>query len=83
VLNGQVFYISADAIRDTAAGQQTSRDVYVARIALPPDQIALVPGFQPLPGMPAEIIIATNERTFLQYVIKPIVDSMARAFREQ
>ncbi len=82
VLQGQVFYISADAIRDGATGQ-TARDVYIARIALPPDQVALVPGFQPTPGMPAEIIIATNERTFLQYIVKPIVDSMARAFREQ
>jgi HlyD family type I secretion membrane fusion protein len=82
VLQGRVFYISADAVRDGAAAQ-TARDVYVARIALPPEEVARVPGFQPLPGMPAEIIIATNERTFLQYVIKPIVDSMARAFREQ
>ncbi|MCU0902316.1 MAG: HlyD family type I secretion periplasmic adaptor subunit [Tabrizicola sp.] len=83
VLEGEVFYISADAIRDTSTGQ-ASRDVYVARIALSADEIARVPGdFQPLPGMPAEIIIATSERTFLQYVVKPIVDSMARAFREQ
>ncbi len=83
VLEGKVFYISADAIRDTATGQ-ASRDVYVARIALSADEVARVPGaFQPLPGMPAEIIIATSERTFLQYVVKPIVDSMARAFREQ
>lgn len=83
VLDGEVFYISADAIRDTATGQ-ASRDVYVARIALSVDELARVPGdFQPMPGMPAEVIIATNERTFLQYVIKPIVDSMARAFREQ
>ncbi len=83
VLEGEVFYISADAIRDTATGQAT-RDVYVARIALPVDEVARVQGdFQPLPGMPAEVIIATSERTFLQYVIKPIVDSMARAFREQ
>jgi HlyD family type I secretion membrane fusion protein len=83
VLEGKVFYISADAIRDTATGQ-ASRDVYVARIALSVEEIARVPGgFQPLPGMPAEIIIATSERTFLQYIVKPIVDSMARAFREQ
>jgi HlyD family type I secretion membrane fusion protein len=83
VLEGEVFYISADAIRDATTGQ-ASRDVYVARIALSVDEIARVPGgFQPVPGMPAEIIIATSERTFLQYVVRPIVDSMARAFREQ
>ncbi len=83
VLQGEVFYISADAIRDQAVPGQTQRDVYLARIHLSPDQVARVPGFHPMPGMPAEIIIATNERTFLQYVVKPIVDSMARAFREQ
>ena len=83
VLKGNVFYVSADAIRDTTTGQAT-RDVYVARIELQASELNLVPGdFQPLPGMPAEVIIATNERTFLQYVVKPVVDSMARAFREQ
>jgi HlyD family type I secretion membrane fusion protein len=84
VLSGEVFYISADAIRDQAtAGQQAQRDVYLARITLPPEEFARVADFQPMPGMPAEVIIETNERTFLQYVIKPVVDSMARAFREQ
>lgn len=81
VLTGNLIYISADAIRDTASGQP-ARDVYVVRIALPKQQLDMVTGFQPIPGMPAEVIIATQERTFLQYVIKPIVDSMARAFRE-
>jgi HlyD family secretion protein len=33
--------------------------------------------------MPVEIMIKTEERTFAQYIAKPIVDSMARAFREQ
>ncbi len=83
VLRGKVFYISADAIRDATTGQAT-RDVYIARIELQAAELDRVPGaFQPLPGMPAEVIIATNERTFLQYVVKPVVDSMARAFREQ
>lgn len=33
--------------------------------------------------MPAEVMIQTQERTFAQYLAKPIVDSMSRAFREQ
>lgn len=82
VLVGKVIYLSADAIRDTASGQVV-RDVYAARIALTPDELQKVPNFKPMPGMPAEVIIATNERTFLQYIVKPIVDSMARAFRER
>ncbi len=82
VLEGRVFYISADAIRDQATGQ-SNRDVFIARVALTHEEMSRVAGFQPVPGMPAEVIITTSERTFLQYMMKPIVDSMARAFREQ
>ena len=35
-----------------------------------------------LPGMPAEVYIKTTERTFFEYLMQPIRDSMARAFRE-
>ncbi|MFP4271334.1 MAG: HlyD family type I secretion periplasmic adaptor subunit, partial [Alphaproteobacteria bacterium] len=53
VLEGEVFYVSADAIADTSAGP--IEGVYVARIALPADQLARVPGgFTPTPGMPVE-----------------------------
>ncbi len=81
VLDGEVFYLSADAIAESAGGDV--REVYLARVSLPPDQIARVPGFTPTPGMPAEIMIQTEERTFAQYLAKPVVDSMSRAFREQ
>ena len=34
-------------------------------------------------GMPAEVYIKTAERTFFQYIVRPIHDSMMRAFRER
>ena len=49
---------------------------------LPTSELARVPGFAPTPGMPAEILIQTAERTFFEYLSKPIRDSMARAFME-
>lgn len=81
VLEGTVVYLSADAITDGKQG--ALQEVYLARVTLPPDQLHRVPGFTPTPGMPAEIMIQTQERTFAQYIAKPIVDSMSRAFREQ
>lgn len=81
VLNGEVIYISADAVNDTTQGE--AREVYVARISLSAEELGRVRGFTPTPGMPAEIMIQTVERTFAQYISKPIVDSMSRAFREQ
>lgn len=80
VLQGEVFYVSADAMQD-ARGQ--GQDVYVARVSLHASELAKVTGFTPMPGMPAEIMIQTAERTFLSYLVKPITDSMSRAFTER
>ncbi len=81
VLNGKVFYVSADSLHDANPMQQ--REVYIARVSLSANEIQRVPGFSPTPGMPAEIMIETAKRTFFEYLTKPIVDSMQRAFRER
>ncbi|UYV39110.1 HlyD family type I secretion periplasmic adaptor subunit [Rhodobacteraceae bacterium D3-12] len=80
VLTGEVYYISADAIPDTPG--KADREIYIARINVPASEILRVHNFSPTPGMPAEILIKTKERTFIQYLTKPIADSMSRAFRE-
>ena len=59
------------------------QEVYIARVSMPASQMRRVPNFTPTPGMPAEIMIQTAERTFAQYLVKPIKDSLGRAFREQ
>ncbi|MEM7720606.1 MAG: HlyD family type I secretion periplasmic adaptor subunit, partial [Pseudomonadota bacterium] len=81
VLKGKLIYISADAVTSTTDG--TAREVYVARVNLSPEEMHRAEGFVPTPGMPAEVMIQTAERTFVQYLVKPIKDSMGRAFREQ
>lgn len=81
ILHGQVYYVSADAILDRA--QEVPQEIYVARVSVPPQELDRVRGFKPTPGMPAEIMITTQDRTFIQYLMKPVTDSMIRAFREQ
>ncbi|WP_170560921.1 HlyD family type I secretion periplasmic adaptor subunit [Ruegeria atlantica] len=80
VLSGEVYYVSADALVEDSAG--VIQEVYLARISLEPDEMDRVRGFVPTPGMPAEIMIQTEERTFAAYIAKPVTDSMSRAFRE-
>ncbi|NVO57191.1 HlyD family type I secretion periplasmic adaptor subunit [Rhodobacteraceae bacterium B1Z28] len=80
VLSGEVFYVSADALVEDSTG--VPQEVYLARISLTPDELKRVRGFIPTPGMPAEIMIQTEERTFAAYIAKPVSDSMSRAFRE-
>ncbi len=81
VLNGLVYYVSADAVTDRSG--EGAREVYVTRVSIPVDELMRVPGFTPTPGMPAEVLIQTAERSFIDYLVKPISDSMNRAFREQ
>ncbi|EPX80754.1 HlyD family type I secretion periplasmic adaptor subunit [Litoreibacter arenae] len=81
ILNGVIDYVSADAITDSTSG--VVREVFVARVTLSPVELARVDDFVPTPGMPAEVMIQTAERTFAQYIAKPVVDSMTRAFKEQ
>jgi HlyD family secretion protein len=33
--------------------------------------------------MPADVFIKTGERTFFDYIMRPVSDSFSRAFREQ
>lgn len=80
ILDGTVIYVSADAV--TASVASPVKDIYVARVEIPTEQLHRVKGFNPTPGMPAEILIQTHERTFFEYLAKPVTDSMARAFRE-
>ena len=82
ILNGTVEYVSADAVASDT-GQQARREAYVVRVSLTPAELARVQNFAPKPGMPVEIMIKTEERTFAQYIAKPVLDSMSRAFREQ
>jgi HlyD family secretion protein len=79
-IKGKVFYISADHL---VAVDKSEQSYYVARLHIDqalPDQIS---ADQIYPGMPVETFVATGERTFASYLVRPLLDSMGRAFREK
>ena len=83
MVDGRVIYISADALPDEKQrGLPNASDLYVVRVSLDKASVGRVDDFEPTPGMPAELYIQTTERTFFQYIMQPIKDSMSRAFRE-
>ncbi len=82
VLSGYVDYVSADALPGSRVRQGQTGDVYLVRVALNAGEEMRVRDFTPRPGMPAEIQIRTADRTFLDYLLQPLRDSMSRAFRE-
>jgi len=74
-VSGTVTRIGADLTRDA----QSNSVFYVVRI----HPGGLPKGIKLVPGMPVEAFIATGERTALSYLVKPIADQFARAFRER
>jgi HlyD family secretion protein len=84
MVSGDVIYLSADTLADEKKSQQVGpTDIYIVRVKLNTVEALKIPDFSPTPGMPAEVYIKTSERTFFQYIVRPIHDSMLRAFRER
>jgi len=81
-----VIYVSADALAEQVQIKNENdarREFYVVRVRLDRDDILKrMPEFTPTPGMPADVYIKTGERTFFEYIMKPVFDSFSRAFRE-
>src|SRR5512144_1626735 len=78
-LDGRVDQVSADAMQDERTGQHYfTAKVRVDRAYLK----GLAPNLELVPGMPAEVFIATVERTFLEYLVQPILQTIERSFRE-
>jgi membrane fusion protein, epimerase transport system len=75
---GSVSHVSADAFTDQATGMS----YYTARVEVTPEGLADLGTLSLIPGMPAEIFINTGSRTFLQYVMKPFTNALARSFIE-
>jgi multidrug efflux pump subunit AcrA (membrane-fusion protein) len=90
MVGASVIYVSADALAEqvqvkteTRPDSDTRREFYVVRVRLDQDDILKrMPEFIPTPGMPADVYIKTGERTFFEYIMKPVFDSFSRAFRE-
>jgi HlyD family secretion protein len=60
-----------------------AKTYYLVRITLSAQQVARLNGIRLVPGMPAETFIKTQERTALQYLLKPLQEQFARTFRER
>jgi HlyD family secretion protein len=76
---GEVESVSADALTDEHSGET----YYRAKVTVDRGDLALAPpGVELVPGMPAEVLIATTERTLLSYLLQPIQEILARTFRE-
>jgi epimerase transport system membrane fusion protein len=75
---GTVLSVSADAMAD----QNTGMPYYLARVQVTPEGMQELGNLTLIPGMPAEVFINSGARTFVQYVMKPFSDALARSLIE-
>jgi HlyD family secretion protein len=77
-VDGTLIYVSADRMTDRA----TERSYYTARIRLSEASLSALPGIEVMAGMPVEVLIKTGKFTAAGYMLRPVMDSFNRAFRE-
>jgi epimerase transport system membrane fusion protein len=81
VIEGKILHVSADSIEDARTGSP----YYEVKLDLTPKGEAQLKayGFTLMAGMPVEVMIKTQERTLLSYLIKPLSDMLSRSFNEE
>lgn len=79
ILHGKVKYVSPDQLTEPT----TNAPYFLAEVEIDNDQLAKESDISLYPGMQAEVLIVTGSRTFFEYLIQPIQDTMRRAFREE
>ncbi len=78
-LKGTVTLVSADAFQDQNAGVS----YYRAEVRMNDGEIEKLPeGSTLIPGMPVEAFVRTADRSPMDYLLKPLSDYFAKAFRE-
>ena len=81
VAQGQVVSVSADLLTEqTAQGPQS---YYLARVQLTAAGMHALGRHRLQPGMGAEVIIRTGERTVMGYLLHPLTRRLAASMKEQ
>ena len=79
VVDGKVQSISGDLLTD----QQTNASYYLARIGVTPHGMEKLGKRQMQPGMPAEVVLKTGERSMLTYILHPLTKRLAASMTEE
>lgn len=79
MVHGDVIQVSADRLTD----ERTGVPYYTALVRINRDELAALPGVKLYPGMPAQVMIPTVERTALDYLLGPLTQSFNTAFRQR
>ncbi len=80
VVEGKVLSVSGDLLSDP---QQPQYAYYLARVQVTPAGMKTLGQRQMQPGMPAEVVIKTGERSLLTYLLHPLTKRLAASLKEE
>jgi HlyD family secretion protein len=87
IILGKVTYVSADRLAEARSAEKADKAgeqaYYLTRVEVEPESLRDLPSAKLYPGMAADVVIETGERTALDYLLTPITTSLRKAFREQ
>lgn len=80
VIQGTVVYVAGDRLMD----EKTGAPYFPVRVRVSPEGIneLVAAKVKLLPGLPVQVVIKSGERTLLQYLIRPVSNLFASAFKE-
>ena len=79
VVEGKVVSVSGDLITES----QPPMSYFLARVEVTPEGMKALGDRRMHPGMPAEIIIRTGERTMLTYLLNPLTRRLSASMKER
>jgi protease secretion system membrane fusion protein len=79
IIPGVVKVLGAD--KEPGATPQEG-DFYMAQVETTKEGLDLLAGLKVQPGMSVDVVIKAGERSFMSYLLKPLTDKMARAFKD-
>lgn len=79
-VNGVVDYVSGDALEDhISPGREP---FYLTHIRVDASQLKKMPEISLAPGMPVTAFLQTQPRTFVEILLKPLIDATNRGLRQ-
>ena len=83
VVKGVVKSVGVDKLKaKPGENVQEGEDYYLAMIETTPDALKVLGDNRLQPGMPADVIVRRGDRTFMSYLVKPLSDKFAAAFKD-
>jgi protease secretion system membrane fusion protein len=80
VVPGVVRLVGADRLPPNPP--QFPEEYYLIQVETTEAARHMLAGKNILPGMPVEVIVKAGERSFMNYLLKPLLDRFARSFKE-